>query len=185
MKSLSRKRYVRSNENNLCANEDIPWGHDSVITLEFNKGKYSIRDSAGRYLNGETGELESSATQDCMFSISLQDTEFAFKSSSGKYLTVYGPTGKLMANKKAISRDELFVLEESKAQVMLTASNGKTASIKQGIILILYLISSLPCVRCLRITSENYSPIHLVVSYRLMLYPICLLLHSSPNRLPQ
>lgn len=184
MKSLSRKRYVRSNENNLCANEDIPWGHDSVITLEFNKGKYSIRDSAGRYLNGETGELESSATQDCMFSISLQDTEFAFKSSSGKYLTVYGPTGKLMANKKAISRDELFVLEESKAQVMLTASNGKTASIKQGIILILYLISSLPCVRCLRITSENYSPIHLVVSYRLMLYPICLLLHSSPNRLP-
>ncbi|XP_066935732.1 fascin-like isoform X1 [Clytia hemisphaerica] len=133
MRSVSRKRFVHLKDDQLCANEDIPWGHDAVITLEFHRGKYAIRDSNGRYLNGESGELETTSTEECMFSIALQDTEFAFKSSSGKYLTVYGPAGKLIANKKAISRDELFALEQSKAQVMLTANNGKTASIKQGI----------------------------------------------------
>jgi len=133
MKSVSRKRYIHlKNEEQLCASEDIPWGHDAVITLEFHKGKYAIRDSQGRYLDGESGELAASPTQNCMFSISLQDTEFAFKTSSGKYLTVHGPTGKLIANKKTITRDELFALEESKAQVMLTANNGKKASTKQG-----------------------------------------------------
>ena len=132
LRSVSRKRYVCSKNDQLCAKEDIPWGHDAVMTLEFDKGKYSIRESTGRYLNGDTGDLETSVSPECQFSISLQDTEFAFKSNAGKYLTVHGPTGKLIANKKVISRDELFSLEESKAQVMLTASNGKTASIKQG-----------------------------------------------------
>lgn len=133
MKSVSRKRYVHLKEDELCASEDIPWGHDAVVTLEFQDGKYALRDSMGRYLNGGTGNLEGSKTKECMFSISLQDNEFAFKSSNGKYLTVYGHTGKLIANKKSISRDELFALEESKAQVMLTANNGKKASIRQGI----------------------------------------------------
>lgn len=132
IKSISRKRYVHLKEDEFTAEEDIPWGHDAVITVEFQKGKYALRDSQGRYLNGVSGKLEESMGKDSMFILSLQGNEFAFRASNGKYLTVHGPRKQLIASKQNPDNDTLFSLEESKAQVTLTANNGKKASIRQG-----------------------------------------------------
>lgn len=132
MKSISRKRYVYLNDDELNANADIPWGHDSVITVEFQKGKYALRDSQGRYLNGNSGKLVDKMDPECLLVLSLQGNDFAFKASNGKYLQVHGPKGHLIGNKQNADKDALFSLEESKAQVTLTANNGKKASIRQG-----------------------------------------------------
>ena len=132
MKSVSRKQYVHLQENEFRANEDIPWGHDAVITVEFREGKYALRDSTGRYLDGLTGELEKSCTKDCIFVLSVHENLFAFRASNKKYLTVYGPKGRLVASRGSVGKDEVFSLEESKAQCVLTASNNKKVSIRQG-----------------------------------------------------
>lgn len=132
MKSISRQRYVHLDDDQLHATEDIPWGHDAVITVEFRKGKYALRDSQGRYLNGNTGKLMDNIDPECLLIISLQGHDFAFKTSNGKYLQAKGPKGHLIGNKPSIDKDALFSLEESKAQITLTANNGKKASIRQG-----------------------------------------------------
>jgi len=133
MRSVSRKRYVHLEDDEMVANEDIPWGPDAVIILEFQSKKYALRDSRGMYLDGETGDLVEKCTDSCLFVISLHKNLFAFTGINGKYLTVYGPKGRLVANKTSIGKDEVFALEDSKTQVILTASNGKKLSIKQGI----------------------------------------------------
>lgn len=140
MKSIARKRYVHLNDDELQANEDIPWGHDSVITVEFQQGKYALRDSQGRYLDGVSGKMVDKMTPECLLILSLQGKEFAFKGNNGKYLQTHGPKGHLVANKQTMDNHTLFSLEESKAQVILIANNGKKASIRQGM-----CITSLYC----------------------------------------
>lgn len=132
MKSVSRKRYVHHHEEELRCNVDIPWGHEAVMTLEFTNGMYSIRCSGG-ILNGLTGEISDTRTDDCMFVLAIRDNSFAFRATNGKYLTVYGPTGKLIATKASVGKDELFLLEQSAAQCVLVASNDKKVSHRQGI----------------------------------------------------
>lgn len=135
LKSVSRKRYVHHQDEELRCNEDIPWGHDAVITLEYNGGLYSLRSSNGHYLNGETGELSESRDASCMLVLSIHNNAFAFRASNGKYLTVYGPRGKLIGTKGNVGKDELFLLEESKAQCVLVANNEKRVSHRQGMFL--------------------------------------------------
>jgi len=132
MKSVSRKRYVHHQDDELRCNEDIPWGHDAVMTLEFINGKYCIRCSNG-ILNGVTGEVSAARGDDSMFVLSIHDNSVAFRATNGKYLTVYGPSGKLIAMKGSVGKDELFLLEQSKAQCVLLASNEKKVSHRQGV----------------------------------------------------
>lgn len=134
IKSVSRKRYVHLDGDELRANENIPWGKDAVLTLQFHKGLYSIRDANGNYLNGINGDLAENLDDSAMFMLFLQGNNFAFKSlSNKKFLTVYGPKGKLVASKNNVGKDEVFSIEDSKTQCVLTASNNKHLSVKQGI----------------------------------------------------
>ena len=132
LKNVCRKRYVHHQDEEMRCTEDIPWGHDAVITLEFSGGMYSLRCSNGAYLNGVSGEVTEKRNGDSMFVLSIHDNSFAFRATNGKYLTVYGPTGKLIATKGNVGKDELFLLEESKAQCVLLASNDKKVSHRQG-----------------------------------------------------
>jgi fascin 1/2 len=60
--------------------------------------------------------------------------QVSFKSkSSHKFLTALGAKGTCKATKSAITKDELFHMEDSFPQVKLTANNGKKVSIKAGI----------------------------------------------------
>lgn len=130
VRNVSRQQYVTVNDNEFQANVDIPWGMECIVTLEFCKGKYAVKDTLGRYLNGVTGALENTCNDDCLLSILIQESSFAFRASNGKYLTVYGPNGKLVATKKAVGKDELFAFEGSKAQCFFTANNGKKVTLK-------------------------------------------------------
>jgi len=56
-----------------------------------------------------------------------------FKDCNGCYLTAIGPLGMMTTRNKTPSKDEQFLLEESKQQICLMASNGKLVSIKQGV----------------------------------------------------
>ena len=130
--SPTRKRYVHSENGELCANENVPWGQDAVVTVEFQNGKYALRDSQGRYLNGLTGKLEDKISKESLFIISIYGNMFGLRAYNGKYLTTHGPQGKLVATKQILGKDEQFIFEESKPQCMLIASNGKKVSIRQG-----------------------------------------------------
>ncbi|CAF4950107.1 unnamed protein product, partial [Rotaria socialis] len=55
------------------------------------------------------------------------------KDCDQSYLTAIGPLGILTTRNKIAGKDEQFLLEESKLQICLVASNGKLVSIKQGI----------------------------------------------------
>jgi len=134
LKSVARKQYVHLQDEELRANEDVPWGKDAVLTLEFCKGLYGIRSADGDYLNGVTGELNPELTEESKFILSIKENHFAFKSIvNKKFLSVYGHKGKLIATKGNIGKDEVFAMEESRAQCVIVANNGKKVSVRQGI----------------------------------------------------
>ena len=133
LKISSRQQYVHLENSELRANENIPWGKDAVLTLQFHKGLYSIRDGEGNYLNGAKGDLTEKLDDNAMFMLFSQENGFAFKSlANKKFLTVYGPKGKIIASKNSVGKDEIFLIEDSKAQCSLRAYNNKHLSVKQG-----------------------------------------------------
>ncbi|XP_002155122.4 protein singed isoform X1 [Hydra vulgaris] len=131
--SVARKRYVHVSDEEFRADEDLPWGKEYVITIEFCNGKYAFRDLSGRYLNGVTGYLDEKCSNDTLFVLYLNGLMYGFKCNNNKFLTVQGSKGKLIANKDNFGKDEQFLIEESKPQCIFTASNGKKFSVKQGV----------------------------------------------------
>jgi fascin 1/2 len=70
----------------------------------------------------------------CKFIIVFDGGKVSFKSkSSQKFLTALGGKGTCKATKTAISKDELFEMEDSFPQLKFTSVNGKKLSIKAGI----------------------------------------------------
>ena len=134
LKSVSRKRHLHLIGDEIFANEDIPWGKDAVITLEFLGTKYALRAADGRYLN-KSGKLVDKVSSDCELVLEFYDNLVAFRDEDGHYLCPYGPKGKIQAGKKATlssTKDELYEMGDSHAQCILIANNGRKVSIKQG-----------------------------------------------------
>lgn len=121
IRNINRKRYVHFSEDDsaLCCDEDIPWGYDAVIILEFHEGKYALRAANTQYLN-HSGKLSETITKECLFIIVFRGHQVAFKDCNGKYLTAVGPKGTIQSRKGTISKDELFELADSKPQVQLS-----------------------------------------------------------------
>ena len=132
MKSASSKRYVAVDGDELSCVSDVPWGNESIITIEFREGKYAVQDCKGRYLNGVSGQLEKSISPDCLFVRTFNGTAYSFRGTNGKFLTASGPKSKLTASRTKNDNDSLFIMEKCKCQILLTANNGKLVSIKQG-----------------------------------------------------
>lgn len=134
LKSVSRKRFIRMDGDEFHAAEDVPWGSDAVITLQFLGAKYALQASDGKFVS-RNGKLIDKVSEDCELVLEFHDNMVAFKDKEGKYLIPYGPKGKIQAGKATLtsSKDELYQMGTSHAQVRLISHNGKNVSIKQGL----------------------------------------------------
>lgn len=132
LKSVLRKRYAHLDESSqdIKVSEIIPWGADAMVTLEFTDGKYAIVSSNSKYLSS-SGDLKDNLTDDCKFSVEFHQANIAFRDSKGKYLTAVG-TGRLQTKKESVTKDELFVIEDSHPQCSFIGSNDRRISIKQS-----------------------------------------------------
>lgn len=136
IRNVNRKTYMHLHEagdsSEMRCNEEIPWGYDAVIILEFHSGKYALRASNTQYLNN-TGQLTEEITKNALFQIVFKGSQVAFQDFNGKYLTAVGAHAVVQSRKGNIGKDELFELMDSRPQVQLIASNGKYLSIREGI----------------------------------------------------
>lgn len=130
-----RKRYAHLESDEIQVSEDIPWGGDALITLEFKQGKYALLSSDSRYLNAD-GSLDAALTAKGQYLIEFHEGRVAFRTHEGKFLTCVGNKGKIQSSKKNVAgRDEVFALVDNHPQCMLTAQNERMVSIRQGRIL--------------------------------------------------
>lgn len=137
LRNLNRSKYARLNEetSHIEVTEVIPWGQDSLITLEFRDGCYCVKPCDNRYLSKD-GSLADQMSQDTMFTLEIKSGQYsglALRDCAGKYLTAVGKDAVMLSRNKTVGKDELWTIEDSQPQVFFTAHNGKMASTKQGI----------------------------------------------------
>jgi len=133
LRNVNRTRYAHLENDQLRCTEVVPWGTDPLIILEFIDGKYAFKTSDNRYLQND-GTLVPECTDNSMFFLEIKsgkDSGLAFKDCNQCYLTAVG-SGTVKTNKKVVTKDELFTIEDSHPQVFFVSNKGKKASIKQG-----------------------------------------------------
>ncbi|XP_030636583.1 fascin [Chanos chanos] len=133
--SVARKRYAHlsAERNELAIDRDVPWGVDSLLTLVYLDRRYHLQTADNRFLS-RTGALIASPDTNSGFTLEFRAGKVAFRDSSGNYLAPSGPTGTMKSGKSGrVGKDELFILEQSRGQVVLTASNGRNVSMRQGV----------------------------------------------------
>ncbi|KAI4883978.1 hypothetical protein NFI96_003358 [Prochilodus magdalenae] len=112
--SLTRKRYAHlsDKEDEIAIDRDVPWGVDSLITLVFQDQRYHLQTSDNRFLKND-GTLAQKADKTTGYTLEFSGTMKSGKSSK-------------------VGKDELFVLEQSHPQVVLTAGNERNVSTRQA-----------------------------------------------------
>ncbi|XP_062865773.1 fascin [Trichomycterus rosablanca] len=133
--SVARKRYLHANggRGELAAERDAPWGVGSVLTLQYRDRRYHLQTADGRFL-ASNGALVPDVRDDTGLTLEFQAGTVAFRDAAGRYLAPSGPTGAVKAGRGArVGKDEAFVLERSRGQVVLTASNERNVSTRQGV----------------------------------------------------
>lgn len=134
--NVNRKRYLHLNRerNIITCDEDIPWGDDAVINLDFfEDGFYGLKSCDGTYLKHDS-QLVAGESDDVKFQLEFHDGELAFKSkATQKYLTCSAQQGTVRALKDSANKDELFVLEDSHPQLKMTSEKGLKVSVRGGI----------------------------------------------------
>ncbi|XP_043210973.1 protein singed-like isoform X2 [Amphibalanus amphitrite] len=133
--SLGRKRFAHLSEDQdeIHVDANIPWGEDTLFTLEFRDNHYALHTCNNLYLHREGG-LQSSCAEDCLFSIEYHNGSLALRDRTGKYLSPVGSKAQLKSRGIAVTKDELFTLENSLPQACFSAAlNDRYVSVKQGI----------------------------------------------------
>uniref|UniRef100_A0A3P9MN95 Fascin n=1 Tax=Oryzias latipes TaxID=8090 RepID=A0A3P9MN95_ORYLA len=133
--SVARKRYAHlsASDGEISVDSNIPWGVDSLVTLVYLDGKYSLKTCDSRFLSND-GKLVKENSNTTCFTLELKSGKLAFKDCDGKYLAPLGPTGTLRSGRcSKPGKDELFDLEESHPQVVFQAANKRFVSVKQGV----------------------------------------------------
>ena len=133
LRSVNRKTYAHLSDDGteVRVNEDMAWGYDATITLEFYDGKYAIRAANAKYLTYK-GRLDEMVTLDSLFILVFRGTQVAFRDRKGNFLTAVGAHATLMSRRDSISKDELFTLEDTNPQITLIAYNRKYVSVRMG-----------------------------------------------------
>ena len=135
LKNVKRTRYVHLTGDTLTSDADLPWGAEAQVKIINNDGLVKIQANNGAYLEDSGRMTDDASSPSTDFILDFQGDVVAFKSKkSGKYLSCLGATGLLKATKPSITKDELFLLEDSWPQVTLKAcKSDKYLSIKQGV----------------------------------------------------
>ncbi|XP_056265269.1 fascin-like [Pseudoliparis swirei] len=134
--SLARKRYAhlstRAEPHEVAIDRDVPWGVDALVTLVYRDQRYHLETSDNRFLRND-GSLSTSTDKDTGYVLEFRSGKVAFRDCNGRYLAPGGPTGTMKSGKSTrAGKDELFGLERSHAQVVLTAGNERNVSTRQG-----------------------------------------------------
>lgn len=144
LKNVMRKRYVHYADGELQCNEDVPWGEDALLTFVFfpEDGRYGFIAANGQYLSkngslvevqGTMGGADTNVPSDCKFQIGFHDDQISLRDDTGRYLSAVGNKATLRTNKQTISKDELFVMEDSEPQFSIySMAKGKFVSSAQG-----------------------------------------------------
>ncbi|XP_040571774.1 protein singed isoform X2 [Lepeophtheirus salmonis] len=137
LKSIGRKRFAHLSENQeeIHVEENVPWGEDTLFTLEFREGenKYAIHTCTNMYLQRD-GKLTSGLNKECFFSVEYHGGYIALRDYDGQYLSPIGSRAVLKTRSNSVTKDELFSLEDSLPQAAFVAvSNSKHVSVKQGV----------------------------------------------------
>ncbi|KAF4074901.1 hypothetical protein AMELA_G00228490 [Ameiurus melas] len=133
--SAARKRYLHAHpgRGELAADRDAPWGVGSVLTLVYRERRYHLQTAGGRFL-ASTGALVTEPRDDTGFTLEFRAGTVAFRDAAGRYLAPSGPSGAVKAGKSVrVGKDEALVLERSRGHVVLTASNDRNVSTRQGV----------------------------------------------------
>lgn len=130
--NVNRRTFCHLVEDEIRCNEEIPWGFDALIILEFHDGKYALRAANGKLLD-RRGKLVDQINADSTYTLVFSEAQVAFRDRSGKYLTAVGSMATVQARRDTIGKDELFVLMDSHPQMSLTASNGKLVAIRDTV----------------------------------------------------
>eukprot|EP00800_Vazella_pourtalesii_P016020 TRINITY_DN4487_c0_g1_i1.p1 TRINITY_DN4487_c0_g1~~TRINITY_DN4487_c0_g1_i1.p1 ORF type:complete len:526 (-),score=117.10 TRINITY_DN4487_c0_g1_i1:393-1907(-) len=137
LRNVNRRTYAHFvedvNGKSIKVSEEIPWGSDAMLILEFHDGKYAIRTFNGLYLVKD-GTLAEELTDDCLYVLVFREGQVAFKDKDQLFLTAVGITATMQSRNAQITKDELFLLEDSHPQVKFMASTGLYCSIRGGTI---------------------------------------------------
>uniref|UniRef100_A0A3Q3EVL4 Fascin n=1 Tax=Labrus bergylta TaxID=56723 RepID=A0A3Q3EVL4_9LABR len=132
--SFARKRFAHlsAQGQEVSINRDVPWGVDSLVTLVYRDERYHLETCDNRFLRND-GSLSTKTDKDTGYMLEFRSGKVAFRDCSGRYLAPAGPTGTMKSGKSTrVGKDELFGLERSHAQVVLTAGNERNVSTRQG-----------------------------------------------------
>eukprot|EP00064_Thunnus_orientalis_P016711 superscaffoldBa00003374_g16782 len=134
--SFARKRFAHlsahGERQEVSIDRDVPWGVDSLVTLVYRDQRYHLETSDNRFLRND-GSLSTQTDKDTGYMLEFRSGKVAFRDCNGRYLAPMGPTGTMKSGKGTrVGKDELFGLERSHAQVVLTAGNERNVSTRQG-----------------------------------------------------
>jgi fascin 1/2 len=130
--NVNRRTFAHLVDKEVQVNEVIPWGKDALLVLEFHGGKYALRTANNKFVE-HTGRLADEATKDALYTLVFRNNQVAFRDVKGKYLAGVGAYAVLQSRKDTISKDELFQLQDSNAQIRMRAPSGRFVSIHDGI----------------------------------------------------
>uniref|UniRef100_A0A3Q3KDC4 Fascin n=1 Tax=Monopterus albus TaxID=43700 RepID=A0A3Q3KDC4_MONAL len=135
--SFARKRFAHlsahGGRQEVSIDRDVPWGFDSLVTLVYRDQRYHLETSDNRFLRND-GSLSTKTDKDTGYMLEFRSGKVAFRDCNGRYLAPVGPSGTMKSGKNTrVGKDELFGLERSHAQVVLTAGNERNVSTRQGI----------------------------------------------------